>query len=180
MIDEDLVQLKKKFGLNPEEKYQVPQSVYELYAARTRHGQEYENGWNALFEKYGQAYPKEASEIRRRFAGELPEGWESALPRFTPNDAALATRKSSEVVLNAIANGLIPDFTSGCADLSTSTLNRWKTAVDFQHVRREHQPCCLLEKKDVLLLMHSHPQELVNIVASISDMVYANMACLLS
>lgn len=145
VIDEDLVQLKKKFGLNPEEKYQVPPSVYELYAARAKQGQEYENAWTALFEKYAQAYPKEAAEVRRRFAGELPEGWESALPRFTPNDAALATRKSSEVVLNAIANGLIPDFTSGCADLSTSTLNRWKTAVDFQHVSKRGENMGLID-----------------------------------
>ncbi|KAI8143570.1 transketolase [Fennellomyces sp. T-0311] len=129
---DDIKQLKEKFGFNPEEKYFVPQPVYDLYAARTKHGEEYEAAWNDLFGKYAQEHPAEAAEIKRRFSGDLPEGWEAALPRFTPSDPALASRKASEVVLNAIA-ATIPDFMSGSADLTTSNLVRWKTAAPFQH-----------------------------------------------
>jgi transketolase len=41
-------------------------------------------------------------------------------------------RKLSEIVLNAIADGL-PELVGGSADLTHSNLTRWKTAVDFQH-----------------------------------------------
>ncbi|KAI9490443.1 transketolase [Zychaea mexicana] len=129
---DDIKQLKEKFGFNPEEKYAVPQSVYDLYAQRTKHGEEYEGAWNTLFQKYSQEYPAEAAEIKRRFAGDLPEGWENALPRFTPSDPAVASRKASEIVLNALA-AAIPDFMSGSADLSSSNLVRWKTASPFQN-----------------------------------------------
>lgn len=29
-------------------------------------------------------YPELASELKRRMAGELPEGWKESLPKFTP------------------------------------------------------------------------------------------------
>ncbi|KAI9278912.1 transketolase [Phascolomyces articulosus] len=132
LTPDDIKQLKQKFGFNPEEKYVVPQTVYDLYNSRTLHGQEYEASWNTLFEKYSKEYPTEAAEIERRFAGDLPQGWEAALPRFTPSDPAVASRKASEIVLNAIA-GTIPDFMSGSADLSSSNLVRWKSAAPFQH-----------------------------------------------
>ena len=97
-----------------------------------------------MFEKYSQEYANEANEIKRRFAGDLPEGWEAVLPRFTPNDPAVASRKASEIVLNALA-GAIPDFMSGSADLSSSNLVRWKSATPFQHV-------CILDIYNTMLL----------------------------
>jgi transketolase len=68
----------------------------------------------------------------RRFDNKLPEGWEKALPRFTPADAPVATRKLSEGVLAAIESAL-PELIGGSADLTGSNLTRWKEAVDFQH-----------------------------------------------
>lgn len=61
----------------------------------------------------------------------MPEGWEKHLPRYTPSDPAVATRKLSENVLNKIADA-IPELIGGSADLTGSNLTRWKTAVDFQ------------------------------------------------
>ncbi|KAI8343855.1 transketolase, partial [Chlamydoabsidia padenii] len=129
---DDIKQVKEKFGFNPEESYVVPKEVYDLYAARAAHGAQAEAAWNALFAKYKQEFPAEAAEIERRFSGKLPEGWEAALPKFTPADAAVATRKLSEGVLTALSN-VIPELIGGSADLTGSNLTRWKTAVDFQH-----------------------------------------------
>lgn len=53
------------------------------------------------------------------------------LPRFSPSDDAVATRKLSEVVLTAIEQSL-PELLGGSADLTGSNLTRWKNAVDFQ------------------------------------------------
>lgn len=107
--------------------------VYDLYAERRKKCEQYEVEWNALFAKYAEQYPAEAAEIKRRFSKQLPEGWASVIPRFTPTDPPLATRKASEMVINALAS-IIPDFMSGSADLSSSNLVRWKGATDFQHV----------------------------------------------
>ncbi|KAF7721395.1 Transketolase [Apophysomyces ossiformis] len=129
---DDIKQVKEKFGFNPEEKYVVPTDVREYWSQFGQRGAQYEAAWNELFEKYKQAFPAEAAEIVRRFSGELPEGWEKALPRFTPSDAPVATRKLSEGVLNALGENLT-ELVGGSADLTGSNLTRWKTAVDFQH-----------------------------------------------
>jgi transketolase len=92
-----------------------------------------EQAWKENFDKYKSEYPKEAGEIERRFSGKLPEGWEASLPRYTPGDKPLSTRKLSELVLNAIA-GKIPELLGGAADMAGPTNTLWKGAVDFQHV----------------------------------------------
>lgn len=53
------------------------------------------------------------------------------LPRYSPSDKAVATRKLSEGVLSAIESAL-PELIGGSADLTGSNLTRWKDAVDFQ------------------------------------------------
>ncbi|KAG0031721.1 Transketolase [Podila clonocystis] len=128
---DDIVQLKKAMGFNPEESFAVPQSTYDLYHAKAAKGAGINSEWDALLEKYSAQYPELASELKRRLANELPEDWAKALPRFTPADKAIATRKLSESVLNKVAD-LLPELMIGSADLTGSNLTRWKTAVDFQ------------------------------------------------
>ncbi|KAI8068712.1 transketolase [Gongronella butleri] len=132
LSNDDIKQVKEKFGFNPEESYAVSQEVYDQFAARAAHGAQAEAEWNALFAKYKQEYPADGEEIERRLNGKLPENWEAALPRFTPADAPVATRKLSEGVLTALS-GVLPELVGGSADLTGSNLTRWKTAVDFQH-----------------------------------------------
>lgn len=128
---DDIAQLKKKFGFNPEESFVVPQKVQELYDQRAKHGAELEAKWNDLFKKYQESYSKEASEFTRRVEGRLPDGWEKALPTFKVEDAAVASRKLSENIINALAP-VIPELVGGSADLTGSNLTRWKGAEDFQ------------------------------------------------
>lgn len=128
---DDIAQLKKAMGFNPEEHFAVPQSTYDLYHAKAAKGAGINSEWDALVEKYSAQYPELASELKRRLANELPEDWAKALPRFTPADKAIATRKLSESVLNKVAD-LLPELMIGSADLTGSNLTRWKTAVDFQ------------------------------------------------
>lgn len=128
---DDIKQLKSKFGFDPEKSFVVDDDVYQLYHERAKHGEQYESEWNKLFEKYGSEYPKEHEEIKRRFANKLPEGWEKALPRYSPDDDALATRKTSENVLTALYD-VIPELMGGSADLTSSNLTRSKEATDFQ------------------------------------------------
>lgn len=49
---------------------------------------------------------QEYAELSSIYARDLPSGWEDALPTFTPEDKALATRLHSQTMLNALANVL--------------------------------------------------------------------------
>lgn len=129
--DNDIKQIKIKFGFNPEESFVVPQEVYDLYNRRAAEGAAKEKEWNQLFEKYSSSYKAEAEEIKRRISGDLPENWEKCLPTYSPSDSAVATRKLSETVLQNI-HKIIPELIGGSADLTGSNLTRWKDAVDFQ------------------------------------------------
>jgi transketolase len=129
--EDDIVQLKKAFGFNPDEKFVVPQLVYDLYHAKGAKGTKLNEDWNALLERYTAKYPNEGTDLKRRLENNLPEGWAKDLPRYTPADKPMATRKLSEAVLNAIVHTL-PELLVGSADLTESNLTRWKDAVDFQ------------------------------------------------
>ncbi|EIW65463.1 hypothetical protein TREMEDRAFT_57994 [Tremella mesenterica DSM 1558] len=128
---DDIAHLKTTFGFDPEAKFQILQSTTDLYKAVIDKGAKAEAEWNELLEKYKQQYPKEASELVRRFEGRLPDGWEKALPTYSPSDPAVASRKLSETVLTKLAAAL-PELIGGSADLTGSNLTRWKDAEDFQ------------------------------------------------
>ncbi|ORX72465.1 transketolase [Linderina pennispora] len=128
---ESLGAVKTLFGFDPAQSFVVPAEVTKQYAERAALGAAAEAEWNALLAKYASAYPAEHAELVRRIEGRLPEGWEKALPSFTPADKAVATRKLSEGVINALAP-VLPELIGGSADLTGSNLTRWKDAVDFQ------------------------------------------------
>lgn len=83
---------------------------------------------------YAEAFPDKAASFARRF-GEggltLPEGWEAALPKFSADEAAIATRKTSGKVLNAAAKA-IPEMVGGSADLSPSNITELACSGDYQ------------------------------------------------
>ncbi|KAH3902985.1 probable Transketolase [Saccharomycodes ludwigii] len=129
---DDVKQLKKSFGFNPEESFVVPQEVYDFYnKSIIEPGTKANQEWDALFAKYSSNFPELGAEVSRRLEGKLPSGWESALPTYTPGDSAVASRKLSEIVLSKIFDN-IPELIGGSADLSPSNLTRVSDAVDFQ------------------------------------------------
>ncbi|KAF9430835.1 Transketolase [Podila epigama] len=130
---DDIVQLKKAFGFNPDEHFVVPQSTYDLYHAKAAKGAHLNHAWDEHLNSYVAQHPELGAQLKRRLRKELPENWATALPRFTPSDKPSATRKLSEAVLNKIAD-ILPELVIGSADLTGSNLTRWKSAVDFQPV----------------------------------------------
>mgnify|MGYP003365604217 FL=1 len=129
---DDIKQLKQKWGFNPDKSFVVPQEVYDFYQAKILNpGVAAEKEWNALFAQYQQKFPELGAQLVRRLQGKLPEGWEKALPSYTPADSAVATRKLSEFVLDKIYDEL-PELMGGSADLTPSNLTRAKDAEDFQ------------------------------------------------
>ncbi|OWB72529.1 hypothetical protein B5S31_g2244 [[Candida] boidinii] len=128
---DDIVQLKEKFGFDPSKSFNVSQEVYDYYSKVAESGAKAENEWNNLFDEYSGEYPDLAEELVRRCKGELPLGWEKALPTYTTSDSAVASRKLSEIVLSKIES-VLPELIGGSADLTPSNLTRWSDAVDFQ------------------------------------------------
>ncbi|KAL7272777.1 Transketolase [Rhizina undulata] len=128
---DDAQNVKAKFGFDPSKTFYVPPEVYEYYGATAARGAAQEEEWNQLFAKYKVQYPTEAADLERRLARKLPEGWEKALPTYKPTDAAVASRKLSENVLQKLFP-VIPELVGGSADLTSSNLTRTKEAVDFQ------------------------------------------------
>ncbi|WWC64906.1 transketolase [Kwoniella dejecticola CBS 10117] len=131
--EDDVKNVKSALGFNPEEKFVVPQSVYDYFSETKSRGQKDENEWNQLVAKYQEAYPKESAELHRRLKGELIEGWEGKLPpkESLPKDPK-ATRQSSGIFLKSI----IPEdnsFLVGSADLCESTFVNWDNMVEFQN-----------------------------------------------
>ncbi|QLG70274.1 hypothetical protein HG535_0A02120 [Zygotorulaspora mrakii] len=129
---DDVKQLKKKFGFDPEQSFVVPQEVYDFYQKSVAQpGAELNAKWDQLFSSFQKRYPEVGKELVRRLSGKLPENWDEKLPRYTPKDSAVATRKLSEMVFEDIYAEL-PELIGGSADLTPSNLTRWNEAVDFQ------------------------------------------------
>lgn len=83
--------------------------------------------WNQVFAEYTSAFPELAAQLKQAIAGELPADWKDELPRFTPTDAAMATRVASGKTLQALANA-IPSLIGGSADLASSNNTEMKDA----------------------------------------------------
>lgn len=128
---DDAEGVKKAFGFDPSQSFVVPQQVYDLYGKTAAAGAAKEQEWNNVLQKYAGEYKSEHADLTRRLAGKLPEGWEKSLPTYKPTDAAVASRKLSETVLEKIYD-VLPELLSGSADLTGSNNTRWKAAVDFQ------------------------------------------------
>ncbi|AJP37195.1 AQG_2a_G0003350.mRNA.1.CDS.1 [Saccharomyces cerevisiae] len=129
---DDVKQLKKRWGFDPNKSFVVPQEVYDYYKKTVvEPGQKLNEEWDRMFEEYKTKFPEKGKELQRRLNGELPEGWEKHLPKFTPDDDALATRKTSQQVLTNMVQ-VLPELIGGSADLTPSNLTRWEGAVDFQ------------------------------------------------
>jgi transketolase len=124
-LGEDEVRLTKQFfGFDPDRSFVVPGGVREHFAAGVgARGGTRRRDWEAMFERYRKAHPDLAGQVECIRRGELPEGWQEAIPNFPPSETGIATREASGKVLNAIAER-IPWLIGGAADLAPSTKTR--------------------------------------------------------
>ncbi len=111
--------------------FEIPADAFSHMREAIERGASLQAEWEATLATYRTQYPAEAAEFERLLSGQLPEGWADALPTYTPADKALATRKNSEVTLNALAPAL-PELIGGSADLTHSNLTELKISGSFQ------------------------------------------------
>ena len=120
-LGEDEVRLTKEaYGWPPDEHFLVPDEALEVYRATNETGAAAEGEWKERFEAYRSAHPDLAAELER-MTRELPVGWDSEVPRFHVEDGMIATRKSSQTVLQWAA-AQVPELVGGSADLAPSNL----------------------------------------------------------
>lgn len=113
---------KQHFGWPSEEPFFVPEESLNNFRQCVERGAQFESDWQAKFDAYAAAHSELAAELQAWLKGELPAGWQDALPVF-PSDKPMATREASGKALNAFAAKL-PMLIGGSADLRPSN-NTW-------------------------------------------------------
>lgn len=125
--DEEIAATKAALGWNYGP-FEIPEEVYEAWDHREA-GKALEAEWDEMYAAYEKAYPKEAAELARRLAGDLPKNWDEivmdAVCAAEEAQETVATRKASQKALNALAPAL-PELLGGSADLTGSNLTNWK------------------------------------------------------
>lgn len=116
--DEEIAATKIALGLNPEEKFAMPDEVISHVRAVKERGAQLHAEWNRSFDQWQKNFPERATLLNRLINRELPTNWADALPVFEPGKD-LATRAASGHVINAIAK-VLPEFWGGSADLADS------------------------------------------------------------
>ncbi len=115
---EEVAATKAALGLDPDESFAVAEDVLAHARRVGERGAAAHAEWDAAFKAWRSAQPERAALLERLVARELPQGWRDALPTWEPG-VAVATRKASEKVINALA-GILPELWGGSADLGES------------------------------------------------------------
>lgn len=122
--------LKEYLGWETGE-FAIDTTVQDHFTKTTvERGKKNHEAWKALFSDYQEKYPEDAAQLKADIAGDLPENWADHLPSYKTGDKALASRKSSEAVIQVIAEQ-IPSFWGGSADLFSSNNTYIANGGDF-------------------------------------------------
>ncbi|MBE7383359.1 MAG: transketolase [Leptolyngbya sp. SIO1E4] len=111
--------------------FEVPEDALNHMRQAIEQGASYQAEWESTLASYRTKYPEEAALFERMLSGKLPDNWADALPTYATSDKAIATRKTSEATLNALAPAL-PELVGGSADLAKSNNTLMTISGDFQ------------------------------------------------
>jgi transketolase len=131
---DEVTATKKKLGWPLEPAFFVPDEALARFHEAIGKGQKAEVGWQERFSAYAQKFSDEAKELDRLTRGELPRGWDAAIPDFPADAKGMATRVASGKILNAIAPKL-PGLIGGSADLNPSTFTVLTKLGDFENAQ---------------------------------------------
>jgi transketolase len=151
---EELKGAKEKLGISLEP-FSVPDDVLKGWRDAGARGAAARQEWEARYAELG---PRKRAEFERRLRHERPPQLAKAFKDYkkslleTPLN--VATRKSSEAVIEVIAEAMPFEFLSGSADLTGSNNNKAKSVEDFSAKNpkgrfihygiREHGMCAAL------------------------------------
>ena len=129
-LGESEVQLTRKNLGWKFEPFHIPKYIYNEWDA-TVFGKNLEKSWNKELVSYKKSYPKLYAELQRRLKNKLPSILTKKIDFLIENnDKSMATRKSSQVVLEHIGP-ILPELIGGSADLKESNLVFWPESKPF-------------------------------------------------
>ncbi|MDE1933961.1 transketolase [Bradyrhizobium sp.] len=128
---DELKGAKEKLGISLEP-FSVPDDVLKAWREAGSRGAAARSEWEARFGELG---PRKRAEFERRLRHERPASLAKALrdhkKKLLESPLNIATRKSSEAAIDAIAAAMPMEFVGGSADLTGSNNNKPKDAVAF-------------------------------------------------
>ena len=130
-LGEDEIKLtKRSLGWPSEEPFYVPEEALAHWRKAGERGAAFQEEWRRQLIAYSKAQPDLAKEFGRRIHGDLPAGWESAIPTFTKDNGNIASRAASGAVLGALVDK-VPELVGGSADLTPSNNTQPKSFKNF-------------------------------------------------
>jgi len=128
---EELTGAKQRLGISLEP-FSVPDDVLKAWREVGARGAAANKEWQSRFAELGS---RKRAEFERRLRHERPVSLAKALRAhkraLLENPLNVATRKSSEAAIDAIAAAMPMEFVAGSADLTGSNNNKAKSAVAF-------------------------------------------------
>jgi transketolase len=128
--DDEVAEVKKILGFDPDKTFEVRDEVIAHTRKLGERGQEAHEKWQTDFDSWAEREPDRKALLDRLTAEELPDGWDSDVPHWDTGDDAVATRKASNAVLDAVGPKL-PELWGGSADLAGSNNTTIKGADSF-------------------------------------------------
>ncbi|MFJ4283118.1 transketolase [Streptomyces massasporeus] len=116
--EDEVAATKRLLGFDPERSFEVADEVLAHTRRALDRGAEARTAWDKRIAAWRSDNPERAATFDRVSKGELPEGWEDALPVFETGKA-VATRAASGKVLQALGP-VVPELWGGSADLAGS------------------------------------------------------------
>ncbi|KAI6876401.1 transketolase [Hortaea werneckii] len=143
---DEVANIKKNFGMDPNKHFEVPQDVYDYFREAVPRGQQLEKDWNALFAKYSSEYPDLAKDLQKQMKGELLDDWQKYIP--TKDSLPTAPTPTSGTSCTRISGRPAGPTATTQAGTSTggSESTRWPTArrgcgwAPYRACRRPHAP----------------------------------------
>jgi len=133
---EEVKRTKQKLGWPAEPQFFLPPEALTCFRESVGKGEQAEAEWQERFSAYARNFPEPAKELEQCLRGELPQGWDAAIPDFPADAKGVATRTASGKILNAIAPKL-PTLIGGSADLNPSTFTALEKLGDFENPQRD-------------------------------------------
>nr|WP_240432651.1 transketolase [Rubrobacter indicoceani] len=124
--EDEIRAAKEAMGMDPDADFAVSDEVYGHMSCRDK-GAEAEAGWNDLFSAWKDAEPELAEEWETAWSKKPEAGYRDAMPVWSTDDGALATRKAGGAAMAAFES-FTPTMIGGAADLVGSTNTVFKNS----------------------------------------------------
>ncbi len=129
--EENTRKVKEYFGFDPDKTFVVPDGVQAHLAEPGKKGADLQANWQKRFDAFKGDFADDANLFNLSFAGKLPDGWDTNLPKFGADEKPMATRQASGKVLDALKE-TVPYLFGGSADLASSNEMPKNGDVSFQ------------------------------------------------